>query len=260
MWQLADKSVRSRLLLGTANYPSPATLLDAINAANADVVTVSLRRHNVNAGSSDAFVALLRQANVAFLPNTAGCQTASEAIVTAQMTRELFNTRWIKLEVTGNDYTLQPDPVALIEAARELCQQGFEVFPYCTDDLVIAEKLVEAGCRIVMPWGSPIGSGKGLMNPYTLRLLRQHFPELTLIIDAGIGAPSQAAQAMEWGYDGVLLNTAVAEASDPVGMARAFAGAVEAGHLAYQSGLIEQRDMAKASTPLVGKPFWHQQG
>jgi thiazole synthase len=255
MWQLADEVLTSRLLIGSALYPSPRVMRDAIRASGAEVVTVSLRRQ----GSGGAgFWEYLRDLGLRLLPNTAGCHCASTAIATAQMARELFGTRWIKLEVIGDDYNLQPDPFALLEAARELISQGFEVFPYCTDDLVLCEKLVAAGCRILMPWGAPIGTGRGLINPYGLRTLRARLPHITLIVDAGIGAPSHAAQAMELGYDGVLLNSAVAGAADPATMARAFAHGVAAGRLAFEAGLMPVRDSASPSTPVVGTPFWHQ--
>ena len=176
------------------------------------------------------------------------------------MARELFATPWLKLEVIGEDDTLQPDVFSLVEAARILCAEGFQVFPYTTDDLVVADKLLAAGCEVLMPWGSPIGSGRGLNNPFALKALRAHFPDTTLIVDAGIGLPSQAAQAMELGYDAILLNTAVAKAGDPVAMASAFAQAIEAGHTAFNAGAIEARDMACPSTPVLGSPFWHGTG
>jgi thiazole synthase len=187
------------------------------------------------------------------LPNTAGCHTVKEAVTTAHMARELFDTKWIKLEVIRDDDTLQPDIFGLVEAARVLSDDGFEVFPYTTEDLVVADRLVEAGCRVLMPWGAPIGSARGLNNVYGLRALRAHFPDIPLVVDAGLGVPSHAAAAMELGYDAVLLNTAVAEAGDPVGMAKAFAQAVEAGRLAYVARPLEPRDMAAPSTPMIGK-------
>jgi thiazole synthase len=256
MWNLADKEISSRLLVGSALYPSPHIMQQAIRASSAQVVTVSLRRQNPNGGSGEDFWSLLKQLDVHLLPNTAGCFSVKEAVTTAQMARELFATRWIKLEVIGDDYNLQPDPFALLEAAKELIAQGFEVFPYCTDDLVLCEKLHHAGCRILMPWGAPIGSGKGLINPYALATLRQRLPEATLIVDAGIGRPSDASQAMEMGFDGVLLNTAIAQASNPVLMAEAFKSAVIAGKLAADAGIMLRRDSAQASTPIVGTPFW----
>ncbi|MBX2807737.1 MAG: thiazole synthase [Cellvibrionaceae bacterium] len=257
MWQLADKVLNSRLLIGSARYPSPAIMQRAITASGAQVVTVSLRRQQAAAGGGQDFWQLLQDLNLNILPNTAGCHSVREAITTAQMARELFNTHWIKLEVIGDDYNLQPDPFALLEAARELIQQGFEVFPYCTDDLVLCQKLVDSGCRILMPWGAPIGTGRGLLNPYALKTIRKRLPEITLIVDAGIGLPSHAAQALELGYDGVLLNTAVAESADPVLMAEAFKHSVIAGRHAYTAGAMETRDLAQASTPVLGQPFWH---
>jgi len=262
-FQLADKTCNSRLFIGSALYPSPHIMSDAIQASGADVVTVSVRRQATSfqqAGnnSGNDFWELIQNLNINILPNTAGCHTAKEAITTAQMAREIFNTHWIKLEVIGDEYQLQPDPFALLEATKELIAQGFEVFPYCTDDLVVCEKLVEAGCRILMPWGAPIGTGKGLINPYALHTLRQRLPNVTLVVDAGLGAPSHAAQALEMGYDAVLLNTAIAQSSDPVNMAKAFNHAVCAGRLAYESGIMPERDLASPSTPTIGTPFWHQ--
>ena len=257
MWQLGDFGVSSRLLIGSSLYPSIDIMQQAIRASSAQVVTVSLRRQQAGQGSGEAFWDALKALDLKVLPNTAGCHSAQEAITTAQMARELFGTHWIKLEVIGDDHSLQPDPFALLEAARELIAEGFEVFPYCTDDLILCDKLVEVGCRILMPWAAPIGTAKGLINPYALRALRHRFSEQTLIIDAGLGAPSHAAKAMELGYDGVLLNTAIAKANDPTQMARAFALAVEAGHLAHRAGLIPEQDLAQPSTPDIGKPFWH---
>lgn len=242
----------SPLMLGTAQYPSPAILAEAFRASEAAVATVSLRRES---GAGQDFWALIRELGVRLLPNTAGCHTAREAVTTAQMARELFQTNWIKLEVIGNSETLQPDPFELLEAARLLCDDGFEVFPYTTEDLVLAERLVEVGCRVLMPWGAPIGSGLGLNNRYGLRSLRSHFPDIPLVVDAGLGLPSHAADAMELGYDAILLNTAVAKAGDPVAMARAFAMAAEAGRLAQQADPMEPRDMAAPSTPVIGKAW-----
>ncbi|MCV2878450.1 thiazole synthase [Sedimentimonas flavescens] len=239
----------SRLFLGTAQYPSPAILAEAISASGTEVITVSLRREGPGGA---AFRDLIAATGCRVLPNTAGCHSAREAITTAHMAREVFGTNWIKLEVIGHADTLQPDPFALLEAARVLCAEGFEVFPYTTEDLILGEKLIEAGSRVLMPWGAPIGSGQGLRNIDGLRSMRAHFPDIPLVIDAGIGAPSQAAQAMEMGFDAVLLNTAVAKALDPAGMARAFGQAVEAGLTAHRAGLMPRRDMASASTPIFG--------
>lgn len=243
----------SRLLLGTARYPSPAILAEAVNASGTEIVTVSLRREAGRDRAGQAFWSMIQELGVRILPNTAGCYAPKEAITTAHMAREVFGTRWIKLEVIGDADTLQPDVFGLVEATRVLVEDGFEVFPYTTEDLVVAERLVEAGCRVLMPWGAPIGSARGLNNPYGLRALRARFPDIPLIVDAGIGVPSHAAAAMELGYDAVLLNTAVAEAGNPVLMAKAFAGAVEAGRAGYLAQPLEPRDMAAPSTPVIGK-------
>ena len=248
--------IQSRLMLGTAQYPSPQILLDAITACGTEIVTVSLRRESSADKSGQAFWSLIKSANVRVLPNTAGCRTVKEAVNTAHMARELFNTPWIKLEVIGDDDTLQPDVFGLVEAATILCSDGFQVFPYTTEDLIVADKLVNAGCEVLMPWGSPIGSGQGLNNPYGLRSLRARFPDIPLVVDAGIGVPSHACHAMELGYDAVLLNTAVARSGQPVQMAKAFAQAIVAGREAYKSTPIEVKDMASPSTPVIGTPFW----
>ncbi|MFC5583221.1 thiazole synthase [Rhodanobacter terrae] len=247
--------VASRLWLGTARYPSPAILGDAVRASGTDIVTVSLRRESGTQRGGQDFWSIIRGLGVRVLPNTAGCHSVKEAVTTAQMARDIFQTSWIKLEVIGEVDTLQPDVFGLVEAANVLCADGFEVFPYTTDDLVVAERLLEAGCRVLMPWGAPIGTGMGLNNLFGLRALRAHFPEVPLIVDAGIGRPSHAAAAMELGYDGVLLNTAVAMAGDPVVMAGAFAQAVEAGRAAFLAQPMECRDIATPSTPLLGKAW-----
>ena len=250
-----DVELRSRLLLGTAQYPSPAILAEAIRASGTEVVTVSLRRESGRSRAGQDFWGLIQETGVRILPNTAGCHTVKEAVTTAQMAREVFGTRWIKLEVIGEEDTLQPDVFGLVEAARILTNEGFEVFPYTTEDLVVAGKLLDAGCKVLMPWGAPIGSGQGLNNPYGLRSMRAHFPDVPLVVDAGIGLPSHAARAMELGFDAVLLNTAVAKAGDPARMAAAFARAVEAGQLAAEADPMEPRDMAAPSTPVMGKAF-----
>lgn len=252
-----DVILRSRLFLGTAGYPAPDTLKSAIENAQPGLVTVSLRRESA-AGKGQKFWKIVKSTSVPVLPNTAGCYGVKEAVTTAEMAREIFETNWIKLEVIGDDYTLQPDPFGLLEAAEQLLTKGFKVFPYMTDDLVLAERLSALGCDILMPWGAPIGSGRGLNNTYALQLLRDRFPEKTLVIDAGIGAPSHAAAAMEMGYDAILLNTAVSKAGDPVTMSKAFAQAIEAGRAAFLSGIIAPQDKATPSTPMIDKPFWHQ--
>jgi thiazole synthase len=253
--QFYGVALQSRLLVGTAQYPSPAILGEALRASAAEVVTVSLRREAGGGRAGESFWELIRAQNLRVLPNTAGCRTVKEAVATAQMARELFATSWIKLEVIGEEDLLAPDVFGLVEAARILCDDGFEVFPYMTDDLVVAEKLLDAGCKVLMPWGAPIGSGRGLNNLFALRAMRAHFPGTPLVIDAGIGAPSQAAQAFELGYDAVLLNTAIARAGDPVAMARAFCLAAEAGRKGFLAQPIEPRDMAAPSTPVLGKAF-----
>ena len=252
MLRLYDVEIGSRLLLGTARYPSPAILTQAIRAARAQVVTVSLRRESSGERAGQGFWSIIRNLGVRVLPNTAGCHCVKEAVTTAHMAREVFGTSWVKLEVVGEDDTLQPDVFGLVEAARILTREGFEVLPYTTEDLVAAERLLDAGCRVLMPWGAPIGSGRGLNNLFGLKALRAHFKDVPLIIDAGIGVPSHAAQAMELGFDAVLINTAVAEAADPARMAAAFAQAVEAGHAARLAGPMQPRDMAAPSTPVMG--------
>jgi thiazole synthase len=256
MLNLYGKEFTSRLLLGTAQYPSPESLKRAFEASGAEIVTVSLRRESARARTGQGFWALIEELGCEVLPNTAGCRTAKEAIATAHMARELFGTNWVKLEVIGNDDTLQPDLFGLVEAAAALSADGFEILPYTTEDLSAAERLVAAGCTVLMPWAAPIGSAQGLINKQALKTLRAYFPDIPLIIDAGLGTPSHAAEAMELGYDAVLLNTAIAKAGDPVKMAAAFAGAVEAGRLAFEAGLIEPRDMASPSTPVAGTPFF----
>jgi thiazole synthase len=247
--------IASRLMLGTAQYPSPAVLAEAFRRSGAGIATVSVRREAGGGQQGQDFWSLIDSLGVTLLPNTAGCQSVREAVTTAQMARELFGTNWIKLEVIGHADTLQPDPFGLVEAARILTGEGFHVFPYCTEDLVLCDRLVTAGCQVLMPWGAPIGTGLGLNNIYGLRSLRAHFPDVPLVIDAGLGLPSQAAQAMELGFDAVLLNTAVARAGDPAAMAEAFAGAVAAGALAHRADPMPPRDMAAPSTPVLGKAF-----
>ncbi len=259
MWQLAGKSLNSRLLCGTALFPSPQIMRQSIIASRAEVVTVSLRRQTPSKNGGSSFWDFIKSLNVHVLPNTAGCRTSKEAITVAQMARELFNTNWIKLEVTGDDYTLQPDPFALVDAAKALITDGFEVFPYTTSDLIVAQKLVDVGCKIVMPWAAPIGSGQGIIDPRALQTLRTRLPNTTLIVDAGIGKPSHATQVMEMGFDAVLLTSAIALTNDPENMARAFAGAIESGRLGFESGFMPERNMASPSTPTIGTPFWHKE-
>jgi thiazole synthase len=257
-WKVGDTVLHSRFLLGTARYPSPQVLREAIIASGTQVVTVGLKRM-LAAGGDNGFIAALRQTlaetGARLLPNTAGCRTAREAVQLAQMARELYDTPWIKLEVIGDEHTLQPDMFETLTATTQLVRDGFTVFPYCTDDLVGCRRLLDAGCPLLMPWGAPIGSGQGLLNLFALRTLRERLPDATLIIDAGIGAPSHAAQALELGFDAVLLNSAVGKALDPAAMARAFRLAIEAGRIARRSGLIAAQDFAVASTPVGGEPL-----
>lgn len=248
----------SRLLLGTAAYPSLEIMRQSVQAADPAMITVSLRRQGAAAAEhGQGLWGLLQQMAVPILPNTAGCLSVQEAVTTAQMAREVFGTDWIKLELIGDDDTLQPDVFQLVTASNLLIKDGFKVLPYCTEDLIACRRLLDAGCEALMPWAAPIGTGLGVVHEYALRLLRERLPDTPLMVDAGLGLPSQAAQVMEWGFDAVLLNTAVSRSGDPVAMAGAFAQAVAAGHSAYQAGPMVARSMAKASTPTVGQPFWH---
>ncbi|MCW8196392.1 thiazole synthase [Proteobacteria bacterium 005FR1] len=248
----------SRFLLGTALYPSPQVMLESIAASGSQIVTLGLRRQSPNSKGGESFWQAIRDTGCKLLPNTAGCKSVKEAITTAEMSRELFETDWLKLEVIGDDYNLQPDPFSLLEASRELIQRGFKVLPYCTDDLVLCQRLLDVGCQVLMPWGAPIGTGQGLLNKVNLTTLRKRLPKIPLIIDAGIGSPSQACEAMEMGFDAVLLNTAVAKAQNPPAMASAFAGAINAGRQAFTAGLMLKRQTASPSTPTIGQPFWQQ--
>ena len=257
-WTVAGVSLGSRLLLGTARYPSPQVLSEAVQASGTQVLTVGLRRLQPEQGGGNAFWQRVRDTGCHVLPNTAGCHSAQEAITLAHMARKIFGTAWIKLEVVGDDYTLQPDPFGTVEAARTLVREGFVVFAYTTDDLVTAQRLRDAGCAAIMPWAAPIGTGRGPLNPYALATLRARLRDAVLIVDAGLGLPSHAAQVMEMGFDAVLLNTAVAQAGDPVRMAQAFAHAVTAGRLAFNATPMPVQQTAQASTPTVGMPFWHE--
>lgn len=259
MWKLANKEITSRLLLGTAQYPSFSIMKEAIIQSETHIITVSLKRQSSIKEGSHSFFDYIKHLNCHVLPNTAGCRNAEDAIMTAEMAREIFATSWVKLEVIGDDYTLQPDPFELVKAAKELVKRGFTVFPYCTEDFILCQRLIDVGCSILMPWASPIGSGKGLLNPYALIHLRERMPTMTLIVDAGIGKPSHAVQAMELGYDAVLLNSAVALAKEPIQMAKAFKEGVKAGRIAFEAGMIAERQSAKASTPLIDTPFWLQE-
>jgi thiazole synthase len=227
----------------------------AVQRARPAMVTASLRRQGSNPCRKrrNSFWELLRKLNVPVLPNTAGCHSVQEAITTAQMAREVFNTPWIKLELIGDDYTLQPDTLNLVAAAEHLIKDGFQVLPYCTEDLVLCQRLVDVGCQAVMPWAAPIGTGRGPVNPYALQLLRERL-DVPLLVDAGLGLPSHACQVMEWGYDGVLLNTAVALAQDPVAMAGAFADAVQAGRAARRPAPWPPRTPPSPAPPCWARP------
>ncbi|MEM9630031.1 MAG: thiazole synthase [Pseudomonadota bacterium] len=252
MLELYGEEISSRLFLGTAQYPSPKILADAARRSGTEILTVSLRREAAGTGAGGKFWDLIRELDVRVLPNTAGCHSVKEAVTTAKMARELFGTDWIKLEVIGHHDSLQPDVFGLVEAARILSEDGFKVFPYTTDDIVVGERLLEAGCQVLMPWCAPIGSARGPVNPDALRAYRAYFPGIPLVVDAGLGRPSHAAQVMEFGFDAVLLNTAVAKAGDPVVMAEAFSKAVVAGRAAFEAQPLEPRDMAVPSTPVIG--------
>jgi thiazole synthase len=234
-------------------------MLESLRQSGCEAVTLSLRRQAPESHGGALFWLQIRDTQLKLLPNTAGCQTVQQAVTVAQMSREIFQTNWIKLELIGDEYNLQPDPILLLQAAEQLLNAGFQVLPYCTDDLVLCKRLYELGCQVLMPWAAPIGSGLGVLNPYALRTLRERLPDATLLVDAGLGLPSHACQVMEMGFDGVLLNSAVAMAKDPVRMAQAFASAVSAGRQAFLAGAMPTQDFASPSTPVLGTPFWLQE-
>ena len=253
--QLAGRTLRSRLLLGSGGFTSTQLMTEAIESSGCEVVTVALRRVGVGAEAEHegSLLEVLERAGVEVLPNTAGCHTARDAVITARLAREAFGTDWIKLEVIGDEDTLLPDAPELLLAAEQLVAEGFAVLPYTTDDPVLARRLVDVGCSAVMPLGSPIGSGMGIRNPYNLSLIREAV-QVPVVLDAGVGTASDAALAMELGCDAVMAASAVARAQDPVRMARAMRAAVEAGRLALGAGRIPRRLYATASTPLEGIP------
>lgn len=251
---LAGKSFTSRLLMGSGGYSSQEVLMQALGESGAEIVTVAVRRINLQAGAGQRNLSvqnLLREKSYTLLPNTAGCYTAEEAVFAAELGREALQTDWVKLEVVGERETLYPDVAELLRAAEILVKKSFTVLPYCTDDPVMCQRLADLGCTAVMPLGSPIGSGQGILNLYNLDLIRARV-SIPVILDAGIGTASDAALAMEHGCDAVLLNTAVAKADDPVLMARAMRLGVEAGRAARQAGRIPTKTLAEASSPLSG--------
>jgi thiazole synthase len=254
---IAGTPIRSRLLLGTGGFPSLELLAEAIAASASELVTVALRRVLVpgdpNPDHRGSLIEVLAGAGVRLLPNTAGCHTARDAVLTARMAREAFDTDWIKLEVIGDEDTLLPDAPELLRAAEELVDDGFVVLPYTTDDPVLARRLADLGCAAVMPLGAPIGSGMGIRNPYNIALIREAV-DVPVVLDAGIGTASDAALAMELGCDAVMAASAIARAQDPLAMARAMRAAVEAGRLARGAGRIPRRLYATPSTPNVGLP------
>ena len=248
---IADHTFGSRLLLGTGGFRSLSVMAAAIEASATELVTVALRR--VDPAQRGSLVDVLAGAGVKVLPNTAGCYTARDAVLTARLAREAFETEWVKLEVIGDDHTLLPDAPALLEAAEELVDDGFVVLPYTNDDPILARRLQDVGCAVVMPAGSPIGSGQGILNPYNLRMIKER-ASVPVVLDAGVGTASDAALAMELGCDAVLCASAISRAEDPVRMATAIRLATEAGRLAHRAGRIPRRLYAEASTPEEGTP------
>jgi thiazole synthase len=248
---IAGREMRSRLLLGTGGFTSLDTLADAIRASETELVTVALRR--IDPAARGSLVDVLDEAGVSLLPNTAGCYTARDAVVTAQLAREAFETDWVKLEVIGDDRTLLPDAPELLAAAEQLVDQGFVVLPYTNDDPILARRLEDVGCAAVMPLGSPIGSGMGIRNPYNITLICEA-ANVPVVLDAGVGTASDAALAMELGCEAVLCASAISRAQDPVAMAHAIRCAVEAGLLARGAGRIPRRLHAEASTTDEGLP------
>lgn len=248
---IANKEFNSRLIVGTSRYPSAQVMLDSLEASGAEMITVSIRRFSLNGNGQESLLNLIDRNKYFILPNTAGCFTAKEAVLTAQLAREALNTNWVKLEVIGDDETLFPDVTELLKAAEQLIADNFIVLPYCNDDPITCKKLADMGCSAVMPLGAPIGSGMGIRNPYNIQIIREMI-NIPVIVDAGVGTASDAAFAMELGVDGVLMNTAIAGAEHPVEMARAMKLGVEAGRLAFESGRIPKRLYAKASSPLEG--------
>lgn len=253
---IADRTFSSRLLMGTGRYRSLDLMARALHATGTEIVTVAIRRVDLGDLDGESTLGVLREEGWFLLPNTAGCYTARDAILTAELAREALETNWVKLEVIGDDDTLLPDTDELVRAAAELVRRGFVVLPYSSDDPITARKLRDVGCAAVMPLGSPIGSGMGIRNPYNLRIIREQITDVPIILDAGVGTASDAALAMELGLDGVLLSSAVSAAEWPVLMAEAMRDAVVAGRRAYRAGRMPRRLYAAASSPdegLIGR-------
>jgi thiazole synthase len=249
--KIADRAFSSRLFVGTGKYASNALMVESLTASGAEVVTVAVRRVNISDRSRESLLDFLDPAKYFILPNTAGCYTAADAVRTARLGREAGLSNWVKLEVIGDERTLFPDNEGLLEATRTLVAEGFVVLPYTSDDPVVCRKLQDAGAAAVMPLASPIGSGLGIQNLNTIRIIRE-FSRVPVIVDAGVGTASDAALAMELGVDGVLMNTAIAGAKNPVAMAEAMKCAVKAGRLAYLAGRIPRKMYATASSPVEG--------
>lgn len=249
---IAGREFRSRLILGSGKYASFDLMVKALEVSGTDMVTVAVRRVNLTDRANESLLDHIDTKKYHILPNTAGCYSAEEAVRTAMLAREVLDNNWIKLEVIGDEKTLFPDNQGLLEATRELVKEGFVVLPYFNDDLIVARRLIDAGAAAVMPLAAPIGSGLGIQNLTNLRILREQIHEVPLIVDAGVGTASDAALAMELGVDGVLMNTGIAGASDPVAMAEAMNLAVRAGRLAFLAGRIPRKLYASASSPIEG--------
>jgi thiazole synthase len=249
---IAGREFRSRLILGSGKYASNELMVRSLEAAGADMVTVAVRRVNLTDKSKESLLDHIDLKKYHILPNTAACYSADEAIRTAMLAREVLDNNWIKLEVIGDERTLFPDNAGLLEATRVLAKEGFIVLPYFNDDLIVARHLVEAGAAAIMPLAAPIGSGLGIQNFTNLRILREMITEVPLIVDAGVGTASDATMAMELGVDGILMNTGIAGANDPLAMAEAMNYAVRAGRLAHKAGRIARKLYATASSPLEG--------
>lgn len=250
--KIADKTFSSRLIVGSARFPDPETMRKSLKASGTEIVTVALRRANLDREDEENILSYLEGDDYFLLPNTAGCYTAKEAVLTAQLGREALGTNWVKLEVIGDDETLFPDIPELLKAAEQLLVDGFVVLPYANDDPITCRKLADMGCVAVMPLGAPIGSGMGIRNPYNLQIIREQV-DVPVIVDAGVGTASDAAIAMELGMDAVLMNSAISQAEHPVKMAKAMNLAIEAGRLAYESGRMPRRLYAKASSSMEGR-------